>query len=104
MGIRRLAICIVVCHAILAKASAAGLTIAITVLDSVDRPAPGTRIDLRSNPSDVVLATVVTDIKGQASFSDLEPRPYDISFSKEGFQAIRREIDLSQGDSAAVEL
>src|SRR4051794_29381036 len=104
MGIGRLAICIVVCHAMVAKASAAGLTIAITVLDSLDRAVPGTHIDLRSKPSDVVLATIVTDIKGQASFGDLEARPYDISISKEGLEPIRREIDLSQGDSAAVEL
>ena len=51
-----------------------------------------------------MLATAVTDVKGQASFSDLEPRPYDISITKEGLEPVRREIDLSMGDSAAVEL
>ena len=51
-----------------------------------------------------MLATVLTDAKGQASFTDLEPRPYDISISKEGFEPTRREIDLSMGNSASVEL
>src|SRR5436305_1953277 len=104
MGIARLAICLIVCHAILAKASAAGLTIAITVFDSVDRPVPGAQIELRSKPSEMLLSSVVTDIKGQASFRDLDERPYDISIRKEGFDVVRREIDLSLGDSAAVEL
>ena len=97
IGIARLAIWIVVCHAVSVNGYAAGLTIAITIIDSLDRPAPGIQIDLRSKPSDVVLATVLTDAKGQASFTDLEARPYDISISKEGFEPMRREIDLSHG-------
>ena len=104
MGTVRSAFRLVVCYAVMARAYAAGLTIAITVLDSVNRPTAGIHLDLRSGPSDTVLATVVTDVKGQASFTDLEARPYDISITKEGFEAMRREIDLSMGDSAAVEL
>src|SRR3954454_17212951 len=102
MGIARFAIWIVVCHALSAQAKAAGLTIAISIVDSVNRPAPGIRLDLRSKPSDLVLATAITDAKGQASFSDLERRPYDVSINKGGFEALRREIDLSMGESATI--
>src|SRR4051794_18997903 len=103
MGMR-LAFRLVLCHAVMAQAYAAGLTIAVTVVDSVNRPTAGIHLDLRTKPSDFVLATIVTDAKGQAAFTDLEARPYDIAITKEGFEPMRREIDLSMGDSATVEL
>ena len=51
-----------------------------------------------------MIASIVTDAKGQASFTDLESRPYEISIDKEGFEPLRREIDLSLGESASVEV
>lgn len=85
-------------------ASSAGLTIAITVSDSLNRPVPGVRIDLRARPADAIVATATTDIKGEASFAELDPRPYEIAIDREGFEPLRREVDLSMGDSAAVEV
>jgi hypothetical protein len=88
----------------MAAASPAGLTIAITAHDSISRPAAGIRVELRSYPGEAVLASIVTDAKGQASFTDLESRPYEISIDKEGFEPLRRDIDLSLGESASVEV
>jgi hypothetical protein len=82
----------------------AGLTIAITVADSQSRPTPGVRVELYGKASAAPLASVLTDIKGQTSFSDLEDRPYVISIRHDGFEPVRREVDLSMGQSVTVDV
>jgi hypothetical protein len=104
MGSRIFVLLLAVCYAMLAGPRPAGLTIAITVLDPVNRPASGVRVALRRQPGGAVLASVVTDAKGQASFADLESRPYEIGIDRADFEPMRREIDLSMGDSASVEV
>src|SRR5437899_1763414 len=91
-------------HALLATAYGAGLTIAVTVLDPVSRPSPGVRLELRRDKASAVIASRVTDAKGQAAFTDLDQRPYDLTISHDGFESIRREIDLTLGESAAVDV
>jgi len=94
----------IACHAILGASAPAGLTIALTVVDSQSRPVPGVSIALHSKLSDPVLSTVVTDVKGQASFSDLQARPYTIAIDREGFEPVRRELDLTLGGSVSVDV
>lgn len=101
---RTLAILAIASYAVCGASASAGLTIAITVTDSQSRPAPDVRIELRDAASAAVLSTVMTDVKGQASFSDLHARPYHIEVTREGFEAVRREVDLSLGQSATVEV
>src|SRR5690242_108904 len=85
-----------------AQGYAAGLTIAVTVTDSTNRPVPGIRVELRSEPTTNVLDSATTDVKGQASFAELEPRPYEMTIAKEGFETLRRAIDLTMGESMSV--
>jgi hypothetical protein len=104
ISVRVLAFVALACHAALGAATPAGLTIAITIADSQSRPVPGVKVALHGDRARTLLTTVTTDVKGQASFSDLEPRPYEIAIDRQGFEPIRREIDLSLGESASVEV
>lgn len=94
----------IVCQGALTARVPAGLTIALTVSDQQSRPVPGVRVVLRARLADTPLASVVTDVKGQASFSDLADRPYSIAIDREGFEPVRREVDLSLGDSVTVDV
>jgi hypothetical protein len=95
---------VLVCLCAAAQGYAAGLTIAVTVTDSTNRPVPGIRLELRSAPGTSVLDRATTDVKGQASFGELEPRPYDLTIAKEGFETLRRAVDLTMGASMSVEV
>src|SRR5262249_30043323 len=102
--IARVALGIMAALCAAAQAHAVGLTIAITVTDSAERPVPGIRIELRSAPGGAALETAIAGANGQASFDNLEPRPYEISIAGEAFERVRREVDLRTGASATVEV
>jgi hypothetical protein len=101
--IRRLALFCAMCYALPAS-YAAGLTLAITILDSAGRPNPGVAIDLRARGGGPVLATRLTDIAGRASFPDLDAHVYQIAASKDGFETLRRPADLLAGNSIEIEI
>src|SRR5262249_1545139 len=104
-GARRSAIWLAVILAATVEVwAAAGLTIALTVQDQLDRPAPGIRVELLDHPAGNAIASAVTDATGRVSFSDLESRPYQITIVREGFEGVRREVDLTLGESASVEV
>jgi hypothetical protein len=102
IAVRTLALFAIACLAVFGAVAPAGLTIAITVADTQSRPVPGVRVSLYSKQSEAALATITTDVKGQASFSDLVDRPYSIAIQHDGFEPLRREVDLTLGQSAAV--
>ena len=66
--------------------------IRVTALDESDKPVPGARVDVKLKGS--VVATAVTNEKGEAEFTKLVPGTYELDISKESFEP------LNQGDVA----
>src|SRR3984957_1438169 len=59
-------------------------TLRVAVTDSVDRPIPGVRIEVKL--ADRQIAAAVTDETGQASFPGIATASYEITAAKEGFE------------------
>src|ERR1700730_11443228 len=66
--------------------------IRVTATDESDKPVPGARVEVKLNGS--VVATTVTNEKGEAEFTKLAPGTYEVAISKESFEP------LDQGDVA----
>ena len=66
--------------------------IRVTALDESDKPVPGALVEVKLKGS--VVATTVTNEKGEAEFTKLAPGTYEIAISKESFEP------LNQGDVA----
>src|SRR6185369_4637440 len=94
---------LLLCPAVfLAAAPQRGITVTVSVLDQANQAVDGVRVQLKSN-QDVVSFTD-TNQQGRAEFSQLRPGHYEITTAKTGFESIRRDVDLSQGESALIEL
>jgi len=91
------------CQAVfLAGAPQPELTISVSVLDRENHAVPGVRVELTAAQD--VVAFADTDPQGHAEFTRLKPGHYQITATKTGLEPIRRDLDLSQGQSASVEL
>jgi hypothetical protein len=88
--------------AVLAGAPPPGLSVAVTVLDQANRAVSGVQVQLTAGEGQV--SSAETDPQGRASFTQLKPGHYEITAAKAGFEPIKRNLDLSQGQSAAVEV
>ena len=76
--------------------------IEVSVFDSKHQPVPGVRLELKIG--EVTAGTAETDVAGQAAFRRLRPERYLISASKDGLEPVTREVDISSGVSAAIEI
>jgi hypothetical protein len=89
--------------AVIACAAPADFTIEVSVFDQAKHPVSGVEVRLE-NPGKVVVSSV-TDAKGLAHFTQLERGPYQISATKEGFQAIEKNaIEVPETGVLSVEL
>src|SRR6476469_6472166 len=79
-----------------------GITVTVSILDQANQAVDGVRVQLKSN-QDAVSSTD-TNQQGHAEFTQLKPWHYEIIATKTGFEPIRRDLDLSQGESALIEL
>src|SRR5215470_243840 len=102
MGLRT-APALLLCHAaFLAGAPQPELTVTVSVLDRESRAVPGVRVELKAVQDVVSFAD--TDPQGHAEFTRLKPGHYQMTATKGGLEPIRREMDLSPGQSVSVEL
>src|SRR6267143_1656084 len=102
MGLR-IATALLLCQAaFLAGAPQPALSVSVSVLDRANHAAPGVRVELISGQDVVSFAD--TDPQGHAEFTRLKPGHYQITATKTGLEPIRRDLDLSEGQSVSVEL
>lgn len=94
----------IVCYAAWAAAANADLSIIVSVLDQDGRPIPGARVEARSRAEGPVLASGETGLDGKVSLTVQDPHAYEISVTREGMQKTVREVNLSSGIPAAVDL
>ena len=86
-----------------AAAPPADLVLQVSVVDTSNQPVSNARIELKIGEATV--ASAVTDRSGQARFTTLEPRRYEIAAIKDGFETARKgDVDLSQPVPASIEL
>src|ERR1700694_2698337 len=98
----RILLAILVCCAAI-TVSAAPATVEVTVFDQAKQPVPGGEVRLKN--AENIVSSSITDSKGQAQFTQLEPGHYEIAATKEGFEPIEKsEIDLPQGGALTLEL
>jgi Carboxypeptidase regulatory-like domain len=87
----------------IASAAPADLTIEVSVFDQARLPVPGVQVRFE-NALNIILSAV-TDGKGRAEFTQLEPGHYQLAATKEGFVPIEKwEIDLAQTGVLSLEL
>src|SRR5712691_50826 len=102
MGLRTV-IALLLCQAVvLAGAPQPEIAVSVSVLDRENHAVPGVRVELTAAQN--VVAFADTDPQGHAEFTRLKPGHYQITATKTGLEPIRRDLDLSQGQSASVEL
>ena len=80
----------------------ASLKIEVAVADQSKLAVPAVRVQLKSGEG--TLASLDTDENGRAVFLELRPTKYHLSLAPQGFEPIERDLDLSPGDSLALEL
>jgi hypothetical protein len=102
MGVFRVTALLLCAAVFLAAAPQRGITVTVSILDQSNQAVDGVRVQLKSN-QDVVSFTD-TNQQGRAEFSQLRPGHYEITTAKTGFESIRRDVDLSQGEFALIEL
>src|SRR6266404_2196267 len=85
-----------------AAAWAASPHVSVSVLDQGGQPPAEVRIHLTTAGGKP--ASAATDPGGHAEFTGLEAYRYEISVTKDGFEPLKRELDLSEGQSLALEL
>src|SRR5436853_469659 len=76
--------------------------IAISILDQEKQPVPGVLLHLKTG--DVLVSSAETDLQGHAAFVSLKPSRYEITATRDGFEPVRRDLDLSGGESKSIEL
>src|SRR6266568_3232477 len=102
MGLR-IVIALLLCRAVfLAGAPQPALTVSVSVLDRETHAVPGVRVELTAAQD--VVAFTDTDPQGHAEFTRLKPGHYQITATKTGLEPIRRDLDLSPGQSISAEL
>jgi outer membrane receptor protein involved in Fe transport len=69
-----------------------------TVTDPQDRAVPGVNVTATSTASGVV-RSAVTDTNGQFVIANLQPSPYELKFSLQGFKAVTMNITVQVGQS-----
>jgi hypothetical protein len=75
--------------------AAADIAVSVSVVDQVNHPVSGARVQLKSGENAAVSAD--TDQDGYAEFKNLPPGRYEISASKEGFEPLAKgDLDFSQ--------
>jgi hypothetical protein len=78
-----------------------GAVVKVTARDEADKPIPGAKIELKLSGS--VAATAVTDQTGHAELPGTVPGVYEITISKDGFQALTQS-DLSVSGSEPIDV
>ena len=78
-----------------------GLKIEVSVADQSKLAVPGLRLELHAGAAGF---TAETDENGRAVFTGLGAAKYQLQLHQKGFEAIDREVDLSGGVSATLEL
>jgi Carboxypeptidase regulatory-like domain len=104
MPLRRIPLAILVCYATMTvNAAPAAVTVEVTVFDQTKQPVPG--VEVRFENARHTVSSAITDAKGQAQFTELEPGHYEIAATKAGFEPIQKsEIDLPQARTLTLEL
>jgi carboxypeptidase family protein len=70
--------------------------IRVTASDESDKPVPGALVEVKLNGS--VVATTVTNEKGEAEFGKLAPGTYEVAISKESFEPLNQsDVALTAG-------
>jgi hypothetical protein len=75
--------------------------IRVTASDESDKPVPGALVEVKLNGS--VVATTVTNEKGEAQFAELAPGTYEVSISKESFEPLNQS-DVALKTGAPIEV
>src|SRR5437868_14309064 len=81
---------------------AASPQVSVSVIDQGGQPIAEARIQLKR--PDGKVSTAGSDQRGRAEFTQLDARRYEILITKDGFEPVKREVDLSLGQSVAIEL
>src|SRR5262249_1290225 len=102
MGLRTVTALLLCQGAFLVGAPQPELAVTVSVLDRETHAVPGVRVELTSVQD--VASVAETNSQGHAEFTRLKPSHYRITATKAGLEPIRRDLDLSQGRSVAVEL
>ena len=86
-----------------AGASPADLSVAISVLDSQNRPIQGVLVRLKTGADEI--ASAVSDDQGRVAFGNLKPAHYEIQASKDGFDTVREpDLDLAQAGARPLDI
>jgi len=80
-----------------------GSVLDVSVVDQSSRPVPGVRVQVRAGETAVLSAE--TDEKGRVRFAQLKPAHYDLTATKDGFEAAQKtDIDLAASAPASIEI
>src|SRR6266850_8236163 len=70
--------------------------IRVTALDESDKPVPGAVVEVKVKGS--VVATTVTNERGEAEFAKLAPGTYAVAISKDSFETLNQDdVGLTTG-------
>src|SRR5438552_4042175 len=75
--------------------------IRVTALDEADRPVPGALVEVKLKGS--VVATTVTNEKGEAEFTKLALGTYEVAISRESFEPLNQ-VDVALTAGAPIEV
>ncbi len=92
----------VVCQAGGAIPSGSELTLTVSIMDPDGRPVPGARAEVRSHAGGPVLASAESNQDGKLSLAILDARSYDLEITFAGMEKVERQVDLSAGLPAAI--
>jgi tetratricopeptide (TPR) repeat protein len=70
--------------------------------DDTDEPVPGVRLQLLTAAGNVAHSSVLTDDSGDFSFGQFAPGHYEIIAERDGYQAVRLEVEVSRYDQPNV--
>jgi Carboxypeptidase regulatory-like domain len=100
-GLRGLTALLLCLAAAWPAAPQAGLTVTVSILDQANRAAANIRVQLKS--AEGLVSSAATDQKGHAEFTQLSRSRYEITVVQDGFETLRRDLDLSNGESVSIE-
>ncbi len=98
------AVLMILCQAAWGTLSGGELTLTVSVVDPDGRPVSGARAEVRSRAGGPVLASAESNQDGKISLAVLDARAYDLEIMLAGMEKIERQVDLSAGLPAAIEV
>ena len=98
------AVLMVICQAAWGTLSGAELTLTVSIVDPDGRPVPGARAEVRSRVGGPVLASAESNQDGKVSLAVVDARSYDLEITLAGMEKVERQVDLSAGLPAAIDV